>query len=438
MFAAISASPIAWTRLVAGCALAMLLCVAACSLGAEDPDTGGAWVGTITTEGNVTTVVNESGSVWGGSATLVEEASIGVDAGPDEHMLAAPESLYATEDEIYIVERNLGTVRVYDFDGTYLRSFGRDGQGPGELRGPSFVVVGPDRRVYVTNPGNQRISVYGPDGVLVDEMPWAGRATCCLIPLAIGSDGSAWVEVTERHPDSASPQRGVLRHTTEGPVGDIRLFPEIEFDRRVMRMGEREVSGVPFAAYQSWSLSSEGTLITGANDRYEYRLISPDGATTVVRRFWDPVLVTPEELDWHRRYTFAGYRRLAEELGDRYELDWDGDNIPAHKPAYVSFAPTTTGGVWLFRHGPDAPSDCEMTPEAAAAESDFTLWQDCSFPSLTIDAFDRDGRYLGEVTGLNMWLRTPFVGSDTVLNIEQDEAGTVFVKRYRLVLPAGH
>jgi len=49
-------------------------------------DSDCTWVGTITTEGNVTTVVNQSGSVWGGTAELVEEASIGVENGLDEYM----------------------------------------------------------------------------------------------------------------------------------------------------------------------------------------------------------------------------------------------------------------------------------------------------------------------------------------------------------------
>jgi len=51
---------------------------------ADSGDT--TWVGTITTEGNVTTVVNESGSVWGGTARLVEEASIGLAVGPEEYI----------------------------------------------------------------------------------------------------------------------------------------------------------------------------------------------------------------------------------------------------------------------------------------------------------------------------------------------------------------
>ncbi len=53
-------------------AVASLFAVAACSPPEPEGAADGTWVGTITTEGNVTTVVNESGSVWGGTARLVE------------------------------------------------------------------------------------------------------------------------------------------------------------------------------------------------------------------------------------------------------------------------------------------------------------------------------------------------------------------------------
>jgi hypothetical protein len=70
-------------------AMLTLTILAACSPGSDGTPTDDTWVGTITTEGNVTTVVNEAGSVWGGTATLVEEASIGVDAGADEYLLGS-------------------------------------------------------------------------------------------------------------------------------------------------------------------------------------------------------------------------------------------------------------------------------------------------------------------------------------------------------------
>jgi hypothetical protein len=54
-----------------------------------------------------------------------------------------------------------------------------------------------------------------------------------------------------------------------------------------------------------------------------------------------------------------------------------------------------------------------------------------------VDVFDFDGRYLGGVNApVEMsWTPLPSIRDDTVLATAQDEAGTIMVKRYRLVLP---
>lgn len=47
--------------------VSLLLAVVACNTDGDAPRPDGTWVGTIATEGSVTMVVNESGSVWGGA-----------------------------------------------------------------------------------------------------------------------------------------------------------------------------------------------------------------------------------------------------------------------------------------------------------------------------------------------------------------------------------
>ena len=81
--------------------LAAATALVACAR-SESPDSpsDGAWVGTITTEGHVTTVINESGSVWGGMAELVEELSIGVEAGPDEYLFGDVEGIAVEESRV--------------------------------------------------------------------------------------------------------------------------------------------------------------------------------------------------------------------------------------------------------------------------------------------------------------------------------------------------
>ena len=88
------------------------IAVAACGPQESPTDATGTWVGTITTEGNVTTVVNESGSVWGGTARLVEELSIGVDVGDDAYMFGRPGGVHAFGGRIYVIDQQVPVVLV--------------------------------------------------------------------------------------------------------------------------------------------------------------------------------------------------------------------------------------------------------------------------------------------------------------------------------------
>lgn len=110
-----------------GAAIVALGCSPSVPRGVSD----GNWVGTVSTEGGVTTVVNESGSVWGGCPRLVEESSIGVAAGADEYMLGAERAVYGTDDHTYVIDYHLNLVRRYDLDGVFVEQIGRIG-GRGE------------------------------------------------------------------------------------------------------------------------------------------------------------------------------------------------------------------------------------------------------------------------------------------------------------------
>jgi hypothetical protein len=138
----------------------------------ERPDA--SWRGSISTAGTVTTVVNEAGSVWGGTASLVEEASIGVDVGDAAYMLGSVDSVAATSDRIYLLEGNPPVVRVYDMNGLHLFDIGSEGQGPGELAHPMSMVIGADDRVLVRDAGNNRMTVFSLDGELLETWPLPG------------------------------------------------------------------------------------------------------------------------------------------------------------------------------------------------------------------------------------------------------------------------
>jgi hypothetical protein len=409
--------------------LALLLAASSCVAASDSTGNDATWVGTITTEGNVTTVVNESGSVWIGTARLVEEATIGVETGADEYMLGEITALHATDDEIYVLDSSASKVRVYDFAGNHLRSFGRGGQGPGEFGRFAFGLnVAPDGRVYVGDVANRRISIHSPEGEAIDEIAFSSQVQCCRAGLVLADGGGVWLQVRVADEDGPSSRAGVRVHTVDGPVGEPILVPEIEYERRVIRTARGDIERVPFAPRLVWGLGYDQSLIVGASDRYRFRIIHPGGRSTVVERFWDPVPVTAEQADYWRRATLADFGRAM-------DLSWNGENIPDHKPAYRAFLSAASGEIWLMREGPLLPGACTLPPEQMVQASDPADYLRCLFGELTFDVFDRDGRYLGNVEGLPMVSAQPFINNDTVVAVAQDDVGTVMVKRYRLVLP---
>ncbi len=99
--------------------------------------------------------------------------------------------------------------------------------------------------------------------------------------------------------------------------------------------------------------------------------------------------------------------------------------------------PSLSGELWLTRWGPDPSADCALAPEELALE-----WlrnplerPQCLLGGIIVDVFDSTGRYLGDVEGFFPYPSKPFISGDTVVALAQDEAGTIMVKRYRLLLP---
>ena len=117
----------------------------ACGPIADSGDAVGPVVETETI-GDTTVVRTVSGSVWDGDATLVPETSVGELDGPEEYIFGSIGAIAVDDDHnMYVLDEQARHVRVYDADGTYLRTLGRAGVGrvsstcPSESRFPAAV-----------------------------------------------------------------------------------------------------------------------------------------------------------------------------------------------------------------------------------------------------------------------------------------------------------
>lgn len=72
---------------------------------------------------------------------------------------------------LYILDGGNHRVVVVDPSGALVREFGKEGDGPGELRLPFGMVVAPDGTTAIQDMGHQAFVVFGPDGSFIRNAP---------------------------------------------------------------------------------------------------------------------------------------------------------------------------------------------------------------------------------------------------------------------------
>jgi len=405
-------------RLIVAVSL-VALSLTGCATQLEDAESDDTWGGTITTEGNVTTVVNESGSVWGADVGLVEEVSIGVESGADEYMLGSPMSVWATDDRIYALDSQIPVLRVYDHAGTHVMDIGREGQGPGEFTSPSGVAVTDAGDILVVESSLQ-VDVFGSDGRSKDT--WnSGSPFQIFVPqmIVLGADNRVWIPHIQREPL-------LFGHTPlgeDGTPGEPTFPPELEWDQQCLtytrRGNENQYCGIPFWPAPTNALMPDGAWAVGVRDEYAFEIHRTDGKVLRVQRYWEPVPVPPEEAAYRKQQTTELVR---ERMGAGPEWNWNGPEIPDHKPAYDQLIADRNGRLWVLR-----AQASELSTECNDDQPECWLPQ-----GYWLDAFDADGRFLGSVT-LRQRPNATFIDGTTILCSEMDAAGTFVVKKYRLV-----
>ncbi|UCD23980.1 MAG: 6-bladed beta-propeller, partial [Gemmatimonadota bacterium] len=210
-----------------------LTCTALLSLACSEApvrDTG-TWVAEIDTVGDTVVVRTISGSVWGETATLVEDLVIGMLEGPEELVFGHVAAIAVDErGGMYVLDISVPAIRHFDAEGRYVRTFGREGSGPGEYRNRvNGLAVRPDGRVVVLDLDNQRITVFEPDGT-----PWAhwriSNNAFWRQPLTVDHAGHTYMRVFTSLEQEIDPylRVGWLHLDREGEIVDTVAPPRIE------------------------------------------------------------------------------------------------------------------------------------------------------------------------------------------------------------------
>lgn len=387
---------------------AVALLSAAC--GADAGAAASEWEGTMETLPNgAVRASNPEHGIWkpGEEWKLVEELRIGSMEVEGPELFGDIGALEVDPlGRIYVLDRQAKEVRVFGPDGKHVRTFGREGGGPGEFKDPIGFAWHPDGTLWVVDPGNVRYSVFDTAGTFLTShrreiggysFPWNGGF----------DEKSRLNEVSFVRGSAGDFTSAVMRFDFAAGTADTILLPDYSAQSFRLEKGEgnrisRFNATVPFTPTMTRMLDARHGVWFGVTDRYRIYHQRLDGDTVrIVEREHTPVPVTARE---------------REEAVER--LEWftaqggkiDPSQIPSRKPAFGTLYVDDGGYLWVQR----------MKSE----EEQGTV----------LDAFDPEGRYLGAMRpGLDISLGgETLVRGDRMYTVIKDELEVPYVVRYHI------
>jgi hypothetical protein len=414
-----------------GCLLLACLLAAACG-SVEERGVVGEWEGKVSQEDGATVVRTEAGSVWAGPVGLQELFTLDEQGrGPP---LADVRGIAAAGGRIYVLDVQEAALQVYDTAGIYLQAVGRAGEGPGEFQRPVDLAVDDEGgRAIVRDARLRRITFLGLDGSLLTT--WNTPTVPGLLrPMVLTTKGELFLPIRLNPADPPAAWReGMASFGPEGPGEDTITAPEgdcpiLEVSFAGTTRGSISLP-VPFSPQQVWSFTRQRWMISGCSDSYRITVDFPDGSRRILQRDnWAPVPVKRLEAEWQRGMLTVRIRR------DDPTWRWVGPEIPGVKPAFEAFFTDRQDRLWVLRPGPGRElAGGLQEPEDPLDYFRKPAWEDTHL----LDAFDPDGRFLGEVeVPAEIRFRPlPWIDGQRLLALVEDDSGELTVRAYRLLIP---
>jgi hypothetical protein len=241
------------------------------------------WKGRIETEGDVVVVTNPNEPLYGPEVvSLEEDLAIGAGEGEDDLFAAISSIAVADDGTIFVLDSRDDNVKVFDRDGTPVRTIGRSGQGPGEFSSPVSISLTPRGEIMVVDL-TRRLEYFKPNGEHIRTQTIASLRPTTALP---DSAGNFFVYLIVY--DEANP-----RYELRKVDGDFKDLFEIESSP----LPDRDAFN-PFFPIVRWAPLSGDRCVCGLAVTYELRIHDASGLVVrKIRRNPDPVPIDQEDVD---------------------------------------------------------------------------------------------------------------------------------------------
>ncbi len=386
---------------------------------------GSTWTGTVTDSAGVQIVANTERGIWtaGAGWTLEEEMKIGaVEGNPDYQFGQIGFMAVDSQDRLYVLDAQAQEIRVFSPEGEFLQRIGRPGEGPGELRGAIYVVMGTGDTLFVPDTQNQRLNRFTTDGTALTSVRMSIEDG---LPAVFQSTDAGVIAVQIRPlslPNRPAPDSMdvIVRLESSGSLGDTLMrFPS----GQTLNLGGATPEINLYSAEPAWQLRNDGKILFGVNDQYRVSLYGADGALErIITKPFQREPVSQRDKDAILGFMEGMWRdagvppALLQQLRTMVHF---GEFFPAFSAIQSGLEGTT----WIQHvQSAAALSDEEL--------EDFNLIEDSGAPEW--DVFDADGRFLG-VVAMPPRFAPRLFRDDKIYGVWRDDLDVQHVVRLRIV-----
>lgn len=348
------------------------------------------------------------------------EPSLTLHSGDDAVLHWIRGAVRQADGTIVLVSESSDELLFFGSDGTFERRVGREGDGPGEFRGPFFLRRIAGDTLVVTDRTSGRISWFDAAGEFVrQEVPNRERLSDAIpddhapgLTRWLGDDLYLTTTLERGLPAPRSrvrPEVGAILHRGREPVSFLGPFPGREY----FRIDEASMGRWAFFPNQTEVVfgTDPARVYVGNTDPFEIRVFRADGSLErIIRDSLAPEKISEDDIAWER-WELLDWGEQSDNI-DAFTLLADAMPIPDSKPAFETITIDPFGYLWLKEyHG--------YSPEAA----DYRIYDPAG---LRVGRVQLPGRFVVHE-----------IGADYVLGVEWSLAYEETVKLFPLRRPSG-
>ena len=350
-----------------------------------------SWKGTIETKDGTTIVKNPKEPMYGEPVLeLTEDLAIEGSREIEEQMFQSIHTLDVDDEgSMYILDEQAGNIKVFNHAGSFVKTIGRKGQGPGEFGMPISLCFSKQRQIIVNDMGQRKILYFDKEGNFLKDFSIADKFLF-FGPIAT-SNGDLIVTYT------------IPQETPETILQ--KLNPEFEPILTFVSLSMDTPPVINIFVARSltslrWAVTYDDEIIWAdiKNPEYEVHFFDTDGKLTkIITREYVPISLSKDDRERLEDETFGNNPT------DQWEI-----RFPDNYPPFSGFSFDDHGRLFVKRYEKKVHKEGSL-----------------------YDLFDAEGKYIAQMR-LKM---DPMIWKKGYMYaIEDDEAGFKVVKRYKVRL----